>query len=288
MLTTPKSKQPRGLVIVVHGDGPIDATYGGLYLPWFEAAADADYATLSWSKPGVGRSTGDWLTQTMSDRATETSAVIDWAKSNTGVPTDRIVLWGASQAGWVLPKVVASRTDISAVIAVSPAINWLQQGRYNLLAELDHNKVSTVEKEAAIARSNHTVALLKEGTPYDTYKSLTGDPEPMSRDRWKFVSLNYTSDAIADLKSMADQQIPIFLLLGNYDLNVDIKNTESSYKHLFRDKLIIKHFNAAHSMARPIFEDSQVAGALVGTLWPRALMATNVLNSYHDYLSRIP
>lgn len=44
-------------------------------------------------------------------------------------PTSFTVLWGASQAGWVLPKVASSRVDIDAVVAVSPAINWLRQDR---------------------------------------------------------------------------------------------------------------------------------------------------------------
>ena len=39
LLTLPKTGVARGVVVMVHGDGPIDATHDGLYLPWFEAAA---------------------------------------------------------------------------------------------------------------------------------------------------------------------------------------------------------------------------------------------------------
>ena len=73
VLTLPPEGAARGLVVMVHGDGPVEATQGGLYSPWFEGAADAGFATLSWSKPGVGGSEGDWLGQTMDDRAEEVS-----------------------------------------------------------------------------------------------------------------------------------------------------------------------------------------------------------------------
>lgn len=288
VLTTPETSRARGLVVMVHGDGPIDATHGGLYLPWFEAAADAGYATLSWDKPGVGESSGNWLHQSMDDRAAQTSAVIDWATNQADVPSDRIVLWGASQAGWVLPNVAASRSDIDAVVAVSPAINWLRQGRYNLLAELDHEGADAAERSAAIGCSNRTRALLKHHADYATYKAQTCDPEPMTPDRWRFVSLNVASDATADLASMSAQAVPVLLLLAQHDRNVDIVDTEVTYRRLIGPDLSVEYFDATHSMARPIVEDCQVIGLVTGTLWPRALMAAGVLDSYRAYLDALP
>ena len=41
VLTEPRGGDARGLVVMVHGDGPVEATQDGLYSPWFEAAADA-------------------------------------------------------------------------------------------------------------------------------------------------------------------------------------------------------------------------------------------------------
>lgn len=130
VLTTPKCGETHGVVVMVHGDGPVDATQNGLYDPLFEGAAASGYATLSWSKLGVGGSDGDWLAQTLPDRAAEVSAAIDWAKAQPDVTTSKIVLWGASQAGWVLPAVVADRDDIAGVVAVGTAINWLRQGQW--------------------------------------------------------------------------------------------------------------------------------------------------------------
>ncbi|MEU5178574.1 alpha/beta hydrolase family protein [Streptomyces longwoodensis] len=98
---------PFGLVVFVHGDGPVDATHDTFYRPLWEAFARAGYASLSFSKPGVAGSEGDWLDQSMDDRAEETLAAVAWARGRPGIDGRRIGLWGASQAGWVLPKVAA-------------------------------------------------------------------------------------------------------------------------------------------------------------------------------------
>ncbi|NOV98771.1 alpha/beta hydrolase family protein [Isoptericola halotolerans] len=287
VLTLPAEEPARGLVVVVHGDGPVGATHDGLYLPWFEAAADAGFATLTWSKPGVGGSGGDWLDQTMDDRADEVSAAIDWAQRQAAIPNDTIVLWGASQAGWVLPKAAVSRDDIDGIVAVGPAINWLRQGRYNLLAELDHDGATSREREQAIAVSDQTRTLLEQDADYDTYRAATDDPDPMDAGRWSFVSLNYTSDATDDLVAMADKNVPVLLMLGEHDRNVDVTETASTYQDLLGSDVSVEHFDATHSMARPAVEDSEALGLITGILWPRALFADDVLDTYREYLKSL-
>ncbi|GGT14976.1 alpha/beta hydrolase family protein [Streptomyces purpureus] len=160
VLATPKDGRKRhGLIVYVHGDGPIGATHDDGYKPMWEANAKAGYASLSWDKPGVAGAPGNWLDQSMDDRADEAATAIAWARARPDIDGDRIGLWGASQAGWVLPK-VAAKTPVSFVIAVSPAINWLQQGRYNLLAELRADGASAARTEAEIAKSDTTRRLL--------------------------------------------------------------------------------------------------------------------------------
>lgn len=278
----------RGLVVVLHGDGPVDATHDGLYLPWFEAAADVGYATVSWSKPGVGESSGSWLDQTMDDRAAEVSAVIDWAKRQPGIVTDRIVLWGASQAGWVLPKVVSSRDDIDAVVAVGPAINWLRQGRYHLVAELDDAGAEADGREAALRYRDQRLRLLEKNADYETYLAGTDDPEPMERDRWGFVLLNYTADATADLTAMSAKDAPVLLMLGEHDRNVDVDETAEVYARILGEEVTINRFPPAHSMARPVVEDSVPLGFVTAVGWPRALFADGVLATYRGYLRGLP
>lgn len=288
VLTLPSAGEARGLVVMVHGDGPVDATQHGLYSPWFEGAADAGFATLSWSKPGIGGSEGDWLTQSMDDRAAEVSAAIDWAKARYDIPTSRIVLWGASQAGWVLPKVTRDRDDIDGVVAVGTAINWLRQGRFNLLAELDHEGASTEQRDAAIAESDQTRALLERGASYEEYVASTTSTEPMTRERWGFVQRNFTSDATADLVASTPREIPVFLMTGSHDRNVDVAETEEFYRSTLGSSLTVTQVDGAHSLARPVMEDSQLVGVITGIVWPRALFAPGIIDAYTAFLAGTP
>lgn len=287
VLTRPGAGEARGLVVMVHGDGPVDATRDGLYAPWFEGAADAGFATLSWSKPGIASSAGDWLAQSMDDRAAEVSAAIDWAEQSADVPTDTIVLWGASQAGWVLPKVTRDRDDIDGVVAVGTAINWLHQGRFNLLAELDHAGATTQERAAAIAESDESRELLERGASYEEYLASGPGTDPMTRERWRFVTRNVDSDATADLEAAAPHQIPVHLMVGTHDRNVDVAETEETYRSILGSSLTVTRVNGAHSLARPVMEDSQLIGFITGVVWPRALLAPGVVDEYTDFLAGI-
>ncbi|MGO2522853.1 MAG: alpha/beta hydrolase family protein [Brevibacterium aurantiacum] len=288
VLTLPPNGQARGLVVMVHGDGPIDATQQGLYSPWFEGAADSGFATLSWSKPGIDESNGDWLAQSMDDRAAEVTAVIDWAKRNDDVPTQTIVLWGASQAGWVLPKVVNSREDIDGVVAVAPAINWLRQGRFNLESELEHEGADAPEIARAIKDSNRTRKLLDREAPYTDYIDSTTSRDPMTEDRWSFVQRNFRANAVRDLTASASRKTPVHLMVGTHDRNVDVTETEKVYRSTLGSYLTVTHLEGAHTLARPIMEENDLVGFTTGILWPRALLAPRAIADYRTFLKTGP
>lgn len=285
VVTLPTHGAPRGVVVMVHGDGAVDATQDGLYDPWFEGAADAGFATLSWSKPGVGRSEGNWLSQSMSDRASEVVAALDWAMQSDEIPTDSIVLWGASQAGWVLPKVVSARVDIDGVVAVGPAINWLRQGRFNLLAELAHDNTSAQDRAQALSESDRARRLLERGAPYAEYLASTTSADPMSEGRWGFVMRNFTADAEDDLVASATRKIPVHLMVGIHDRNVDIAETEATYRSIFGSSLTVTHVDGSHSLARTVMEESETVGLATAIVWPRAILAPHTIDDYASFLS---
>lgn len=287
VLTLPVDGSARGLVVMVHGDGPVEATQGGLYAPWFEGAADAGFATLSWSKPGIGGSDGDWLSQSMDDRADEVSAALDWAARSDDVPTDIIILWGASQAGWVLPKVISARDDIDGAVAVGTAINWLRQGRFNLHAQLEHDDAGAQERESAIAESDETLGLLERGASYEEYLASKTSADRMTEDRWGFVMRNFDADATEDLIASASRAIPVHLMAGTHDRNVDVTETEQTYRLILGPDLTVTHLDGAHSLARTVMEDNEAVGLVTGTVWPRALLAPGAIDDYSAFLSEI-
>ncbi|QGZ49745.1 alpha/beta hydrolase [Streptomyces sp. QHH-9511] len=288
VLALPKrGKGPFPLVVVAHGDGPVDATHDGFYRPMWEAFARAGYASLSWNKPGVGGAPGDWLDQTMEDRAQEAADAIAWARQRPDVDGRRIGLWGASQAGWVLPKIAAKDGRIRFAIAVSPAVNWHRQGRYNLIAELRRDGASDAEVAAALRRRETGLKLLGRGATYEEYVRAVGDPQGMTAARWRFVSKNHTADAGADLPAL--RGVPVLLVLAGHDVNVDTADTEAAYRRLLpAPSLRVTHYpDATHGLVRHDVERSSLRLTLTALCAPRALFAEGFLADQRQFLSSL-
>ncbi|MFI9812047.1 alpha/beta hydrolase family protein [Saccharothrix variisporea] len=275
VMARPETGDRHGLVIFVHGDGPIDATHDTFYRPLWEAFARAGYASLSWDKPGVAGAPGNWLHQTMADRADEVRRAIAWARTRPEIDPNRIGLWGASQAGWVMPAVAAD-TDVHFVIAVGTAVNWLRQGRYNLLAELPEGE----DPQAALARREERLDLARRRVSFEEYQRSTGDQE-MTPDRWRFVLANFESDATADL---ARVHAPVLLLVGDHDRNVDVTETETTYRQLIKDLEVHRYPNATHGLTR---DTDQFVLTVTAIAAPRSLFAPGVLDDQVRFLERV-
>ncbi|MFE1873400.1 alpha/beta hydrolase family protein [Streptomyces sp. NPDC059496] len=282
-----EGKGPFPLVVFVHGDGPVDATHDTFYRPIWESFARAGYASLSWNKPGVGGSPGDWLDQSMDDRADEAVDAIAWARQRSDIDEHRIGLWGASQAGWVLPKIAAKDHGIRFVIAVSPAVNWHQQGRYNLLAELRRDGAADTEIAAALRRRETGLELLARGAPYEEYVRAVGDPQGMTPARWRFVSRNHTADATADLPAL--RGTPVLLVLAGHDVNVDTADTEAAYERLLPGSALhVAHYpGATHGLVKHAVEASRPRLTATAVFAPRALFAEGFLTDQQDFLASV-
>ncbi|MGX1884995.1 alpha/beta hydrolase family protein [Streptomyces sp. NPDC055287] len=287
VLATPTDDRgPYGLVVFVHGDGPIDATHDSFYRPLWESFAQAGYASLSLSKPGVGGSSGNWLHQSMDDRADEIMAAIAWARQRPAIDSRRIGLWGASQAGWVLPKVAARTPDLRFVIAVSPAVNWQQQGRYNLLAQMREDGASDEQTASALRRRETTLRLLRRDASFPEYRDAVDDPQGMTSDRWRFIKKNYTADAAAELRAI--QGTPVLLVLAGHDINVDVTDTETTYRKLLPASLlqVERYPDATHSLVKHNVERSESKLTLTAVFAPRSLFASGFLAGQRQFLEQ--
>ncbi|MFE3636494.1 alpha/beta hydrolase family protein [Streptomyces sp. NPDC059168] len=282
-----RGEGPFGLAVFVHGDGPIDATHETFYRPLWESFARAGYASLSFSKPGIGGSQGNWLDQSMKDRADETLAAVAWARDRPDIDGRRIGLWGASQAGWVLPEVAARDRRLQFVIAVSPAVNWLRQGRYNLLAELDRDGATTRERDAALRRRQTTLRLLERGASFGEYRAAVGDVDGMTAARWRFIARNHRSDATAGLRAM--RGTPLLLVLAGHDVNVDVEETEAVYRALLPPaSLSVAHYpDATHSLVDHDVEGSDWRLTMTAVFAPRRLFAKGFLTDQARFLERL-
>lgn len=277
------AEDPVGLVIFVHGDGPVNASQDGLYRPIWESFAEVGYASLSWNKQGIDGAAGDWLTQNMADRALEVDAAIDWARKRPDIDSGRIGMWGASQAGWVMPKAAVSNPNLCFMIAVSPAISWLRQGRYNTLAELAEQGATKDQVDEAVSKSEQARQLLREQASYETYRLASpNDPDLMTERRWQFVLKNYTADSTEDLMQA---RIRTLLILAGHDTNVDVNETLATYEESLGANLEVIEFpDAVHSLVNKSISDSPVKSYFTAVFNPRGLFSPGFLSGQQEFL----
>lgn len=248
----PKEKT-KGIVLFVHGDGALPYDAHGYYKPIWKQLIHSGYAVFSWSKPGVGDSSGNWLNQSMQDRQAEVREAINFVKTTYGYHPSQIGLMGFSQAGWVVPAVAKDNPDVAFIIGVGFAINWIEQGWY--LTKVRLRNAGYSEQDIANAKKfwHKEVSLIQTSADYEEY--ITHFPQneflqPAPKARFAFIKKNILSDATKDYKGVTQ---PALILLGDHDANVDIENTQFTLKKHVQDKnnmqvYVIK--NATHSLLK--------------------------------------
>jgi uncharacterized protein len=229
VLTKPKMPGPHPCIVYIHGDGPQTRDINGALDVFFQEFAKAGWCVLSWDKAGIGESTGDWLAQSMSDRADEALAAIDYLRSRNDVINDKIGLFGYSQAGWVLP-LAASRSDkVAFIIPVSAAVDVVAQGLYfkrNLWAEQGLPDARIAEYLAFFQRRDAPAS-------YEAYLEWyrKNAPEkysnPMDQRRWGFEQVLVDANARAALRKTT---VPVLAIWGSYDLHVDAQKNRAIYE----------------------------------------------------------
>ncbi len=227
------------IALFVHGDGPQDRYSSDGYLVPMRLLLEAGIGVFSWDKPGVGVSEGNWLHQSMSDRAREADAALRAVQQIDYVDATKVGFLGFSQAGWVVPEAVDPGSTAAFAILVGGAVNWEEQGAY-----------------------------------YGRQRRAREIPRvTMSPDRLAFVERNREADARGALSRVA---VPFLGLYGSGDLNVDPVADSETYRQLvapLRDENeIVVVPQATHGLLRaPLFNYQLVSQ------WPGWLPAVYVL-----------
>ncbi|WP_299729396.1 alpha/beta hydrolase [uncultured Tateyamaria sp.] len=219
-LIAPASDAPYPVAIIVHGDGPQDRFAGDSYLPQINTLLDAGIGVFSWDKAGVGKSTGQWLHQSMDDRADVAIAAHNAVSRMRDVDPRGVGFLGFSQAGWVLPR-VANRMTPAFTVLVGAAVSWRDQGHYFARMRMAAEGSSTAQIAAKLAaQTQHNDAVF--GTP-DVRPVDVG----MDADRFRFVTASYFEDSTGLLAGMTG---PILAIWGAADLNVDALADAATYR----------------------------------------------------------
>ncbi|MDE0970063.1 MAG: alpha/beta fold hydrolase [Octadecabacter sp.] len=243
-LITPKDVIAPPIAIIVHGDGAQDRFSNGGYLPLIGTLADAGIGVFSWDKAGVGTSTGNWLNQTMDDRADEALTALQAVSTLDGIKGNRVGFLGFSQAGWVLPR-VASAIVPSFTVIVGGAVSWREQGSYFNRVELTSQGFSAdmIEQRLAERMRDNDIVF---GVSMDP--SLRSE---MEVERFRFVAGAYWEDSTELILNMNG---PVFAIWGEDDLNVDARKDSAIFREQLmplsdvRQVVLVK--NATHGLLR--------------------------------------
>lgn len=253
VLTIPKHQvAPYPVAIFVHGDSALPYDGYGYYKFFWNQLAKEGIASFSWDKAGVGGSSGNWLSQSMEDRAQEVIAAIDYLKTLQSVKADSIGLVGFSQAGWVLPLVSARSNYPDFMVIVSGAINWINQGDYMMRKRLGKAGFSEIEIQQAIEKDRAGLWVFAPDSSYQDYLNASSEAVPMTEERYEFVKRNWRSDARDSLKTI---RRPFLAVFGEEDVNVDAAESAVIYQEILtasgHPDFTIKTFpNAQHGLLK--------------------------------------
>lgn len=300
LITPGVGRAPFPTLIFVHGDGAARFDAYGVYLPIWEALAARGIASFSWDKPGVGLSTGDWQLQSMAERAQEVVAAIKCLnKSGEPVAQGGIGVIGFSQAGWVLPLLTEAEIQPKYMVFVSTAVNWVEQGEYFTRVRLKGEGWTEADITSFIAQEQRLSRTLEGNSSYEDYLrayeawqegEALGIEEPMTARRYEFVKKNWHSDASSHIAKI---KVPVLVLFGENDLNVDVENTTATYRKVFKrsehNDYSIKVFpNSTHNLTRADYMNPQMPGisfAITARLLGADFYSEGVLDYLGDWVS---
>ncbi len=114
-LVLPAAPPPHPALVLVHGSNALTREVFG---PWTRFFAGQGFAVLAYDKRGTGTSTGDWKQADFHQLAADVLAGVRFLAARPDIRSDRIGLWGASQAGWIMPIVAAEAPQEVAFMLV--------------------------------------------------------------------------------------------------------------------------------------------------------------------------
>lgn len=224
------------IIIFIHGDGEMDYTSKSFYKPIFSALSAQNMASFSWSKPGIGDSTGDWLQQSMSDRVREVKDAISYLRNN-GYPHNPIGVLGFSQASWVISHLY-DEPRIDFITLVGGAANWREQSKYSMWIRLIQQQKIKADNEQALLTieelNQREYQLLK--TDFAQYAGSDLHQHPFmpspieTEQHFNFVHKNIDADVSFGFSRL---NVPLLALYGDSDTHVDIQHSQRVFAESF-------------------------------------------------------
>jgi uncharacterized protein len=169
-------------VALILGSGEHNRDYGGVGSALGRYFADKGIVCLTWDKPGFGKSTGDFNTQSFPDRAAEALAAVRFLRLRQEVRADAVGLWGHSQGGMVVPLAASLSPDVAFVIEVS---GWQGgawgQDAVRVEAELRAQGFPGADIKKAVAFAQLRMNLIRGTGPFEELEAAQAN---IKANRW--------------------------------------------------------------------------------------------------------
>lgn len=166
-LYCPRLPGRRPALALVYGSGAQDRRYGGAGTALARHFARHGYVVLTWDKPGIGKSTGDFNTQTFRDRAGEALAAVQFLRQRPEVQAAAVGLWAHSQGGMVAPLAASLSDQVAFVIQVA---GWQgpvwRQDAVRVEQELRAGGFSAADIDEAVAFARSRMDLIRGSGPF--------------------------------------------------------------------------------------------------------------------------
>jgi dienelactone hydrolase len=224
-LFIPTGKTPHPGVVLIGGSG--SARRGGLQ-EYAQHLCSLGFCALTYDKRGNGESSGDWTTSSLDDLASDAAAAISYLKRLPQVDSNRVGVWGVSQAGWIIPILSTREPELAFAIIVTGGGATPREVEMNSYERaLDEEKVSGQDRRDAKALLARYFEWLKTGVDRagllaaveqarskSWYSVISLDqilPSDRFRPKWQWVA---EFDPLPLIKTM---RIPVLVVLGGKD-----------------------------------------------------------------------
>jgi len=228
----PAPPGPYPALVLIQGSGTTDRDQ------FFPAMRDYfvqhGIVVLSYDKPGVGGSSGDWQDQDLQDRATEALAARAFLQTQPLVDPKWVGLWGISQGGWVVPLAASQDPDVPFIIMVSvPAVSPAEQDRYGIEHYTRANGCPEPEVQKAVALHDALMEAKWHHLPYTQVSEILSRDSNQASEMyyggwdeafWGFFQRIIDYDPIPALEHV---RCPILAMYGEHDLQVPVQQSIS-------------------------------------------------------------
>jgi uncharacterized protein len=256
VISQPVDREAKALIVFVHGYGNTDVRGWNMYADLRSRFAELGIASMTWDKPGQGRSEGKFdINQPVDSSAREVLDAVAYLRAKKIPGAGKIGIWGLSRAGWIAPIAMARDADIKFWISVS-GVTAEDNYFYLLKSNLPHEGSTVEEAEALMQEWKRGFELLRTGGSYEEYRSATrnrrGNPYLVRMAGVGFSRAAYEREQVEfrgaerrrrtemdtgmplyllDFDTMlSGLNIPVLALFGEKDLNVDWRKTRALYE----------------------------------------------------------